>query len=387
VTPGNGSVDVVVVGSSPWPAELPDDDINLRTARALAERLGGRYDVIVPAGAARPGRVDRDPVQVHRVEMRSRPGFLLSVRRALRELGGNGGHAPVLVSSDPLAALAVEVSRSRRGRPHLVHIQGEVLAPGPEYGPRPKRWALATASRFVVRRASGVRVVSRSLRDAVAEVATGPVTFIGSRVDTRRFTPAGPGAPPAADRVDAIMVGGLSVRKNHRTVVHAWARVVRDLPDARLAIVGEGPVRCRLEPLIACLGLKEHVKLYGRLGHGEILPLLRASRCLVHAAWSEGQPRAVLEGMACGLPVVCSDIPPHREIVPDDAGRFVPPGDIRAWAEAIGSVLAHPDRAAAMGRAARAFVVRHHDFEANLDRMADLLRQLAGARPSRGAAP
>lgn len=376
------AVRTVVVGASPWPGELPDDDLNLRTARAMAERLGARCDVIVPAGREAPGRVDRGLVQVTRMPERGRTRFVRAVRR---ELGPLAADADVLISSDPLAALAVEVSRHRRGLPHLVHIQGEVLTPGPEYGGRVKRWALAAASRFVVRRASGVRVVSRSLRDKVAAVATGPVTFIGSRVDTRRFTPAG--EQPCAEPIDAIMVGGLSARKNHRSVVHAWARVVRDHPDARLAILGEGPARRRIEDLIACLGLKDNVRLYGRLGHGEILPLLRSARCLVHAAWSEGQPRAVLEGMACGLPVVCSDIPPHREIVPGDAGLFVPPGDIGAWARAIGSVLARPDRAAAMGRSARAFVVAHHDFEANLDRMADLVRELAGVRPACGAAP
>jgi Glycosyltransferase len=385
VTPSQAPIDVVVVGSRPWPAELPDDDLNLRTARALAERLGGRYDVIVPAGRARPGPVDRDPVHVHRVAAYSRPGFVLAARRglrALRERRGPGRRPHVLVSSDPLAALAVESSRARRGRPHLVHIQGEVLTPGPGYGGPVKRWTLSAASRFVVRRANGVRVAGDDLRDAVARLTSRPVALIGDRVDTRLFTPAG-GADGQADQAasDAIMVGGLSSAKNHRAVVHAWARVVRTHPDAVLTIVGDGPRRSSLEALIKCLGLTDNVRLRGRVPQDHLVSLLRAARCLLHASRTGRRPRAVLEAMSCGLPVVCSDIPGHREIVPPGTGLLVPPDDIAAWAGAITTLLGDPGRAAAMGRAGRAYVVEHHDFETNIDRMADLIRRLSAAEP------
>jgi glycosyltransferase involved in cell wall biosynthesis len=383
VTTTEGPIDVVLVASSPWSAELSDDDLNLRTAHALAERLGGRYDVIVPAGVARPGRIDRDPVHVHRVEVRSRPGFLLAAQRALRELRDPWApprRPPVVVSSDPLAALAVESSRFRHRYPHLVHIQGEVLTPGPRYGGPVKRWTLSAASRFVVRRASAVRVASRSLENAVARITHRPVTFIGNRVDTRVFRPAdGPVTGP--DRSDAIMIGGLHPAKNHRTVVHAWARVVRSRPDAVLTIIGDGPRRSALEALINCLGLTANVRLLGRMSQAGLLPLLRGARCLVHAALTDGQPRAVLEGMACGLPVVCSDLPGHREIVPPGAGLLVPAEDIAAWTGALTTVLGDPERAAAMGRAGRAYVVEHHDFEANADRMAELIRRVAAAVP------
>ncbi|GGM79817.1 hypothetical protein GCM10010106_28040 [Thermopolyspora flexuosa] len=383
MTTTQGPIDVVLVGSSPWSAELSDDDLNLRTAHALAERLGGRFDVIVPAGPAMPGRIDRDPVRVHRVEARSRPGFLLAAQRALRELREpweTPRRPPALVSADPLAALAVETSRIRRGHPHVVQIQGEVLEPGPGYGGPVRRRMLATATRFAVRRADAVRAGSRSLQHAAARLTHRPVEFIGNRVDTRVFRPAdGPVAGP--DASDAIMIGGLHTARNHRTVVHAWARVVRSHPDAVLTIIGDGPRRPALEALVSCLGLTANVRLLGRMPQAGVLPLLRASRCLVHASVADGQPRAVLEGMACGLPVVCSDLPGHREIVAPGAGLLVPAEDIAAWTGALTTVLGDPQRAAAMGRAGRAYVVEHHDFETNADRMAELIRRVAAVVP------
>jgi glycosyltransferase involved in cell wall biosynthesis len=376
-------LDVVLVGSSPWPAELADDDLDLRTALELAGRLGGRYDVIVPCGEADPGPVVRHPVHVFRVAPRTRAGFVLSARRAVDRAvepsaeRAAGTCSQVLMSSDPLAAMAIETSRARRRRPHIFQVQGEIVTPGPEFGGPLHRGAIALVSRVAVRRASGVRVVRQGLRAVVEPLTDRPVAYVGSRVDTAMFAP-GPAEGKEEDRpVDTITVGALEKRKNHDTLVRAWARVVQVMPGARLLIVGEGSWRPRLEVLVDALGLRRNVELRGSVTHREVAALLRTAKVLAHPAWSEGQPRAVLEGMAAGLPVVCSDIPEHREIVSSAVGRLVAPGDADRWAETIGSVLRSPATAYAMGVRGRAHVVEQHDLKRNLDRFADFVRTVA----------
>jgi glycosyltransferase involved in cell wall biosynthesis len=279
------------------------------------------------------------------------------------------------MSSDPLAAVVVLCAPVRRSCPHVVQIQGEIISPGPEYGSRLKRRAIAAAVKSALRQASGVRVVSENLRVAVEPIARCPVAVVGSRVDTQMFAPSPP-TGQAAMTADAIMVGSLLEVKNHTTVLQAWSRVVQDLPGARLLIVGEGKCRSRIEALIAALGLNEHVELRGSVQHRQIADLLRTARCLLQSSWSEGQPRAVLEGMACGLPVICSDIPAHREIVSAAVGHLVPPGDVQGWASAIIKLLRDPG-AADMGRQGRAFVMAHHDFETSMDRYAEFIRAVA----------
>jgi glycosyltransferase involved in cell wall biosynthesis len=308
--------------------------------------------------------------------------------------GVHAGGPCVLLSADPLAALAVESSRSRRRFPHLFQVQGEILRPGPEYGGWLKRRAIATATSMAVRRSSGIRVVSESLRSAIEPMTDRSVTVIGSRVDTRVFAPppvlAGrvTGSAEQSERqVDAVMVGSLVKVKNHETVIRAWAQVVRRHPPARLMLVGDGHRRRQLAALVDALALRPNVHFRGAVSHRQVADLLTNARCLIHASWSEGQPRAVLEAMACGLPVICSDIPAHREIVPATAGRLVPPGDVDGWAAAVADILRDPAAATEIGRRGRALVMERHDFVTNLDRYADFVRTVAATRRSRASRP
>jgi len=366
---------VVVVGAHPWSREVAADDLNLRPARALAERLGGTYDVIVPSGGAPSGQSTFGPVRLHRLPSGNRLAFLLAARRKIDELVAPGKRS-VLMSSEPLAAVAIEMAKARRQRPHLVHIQGEVLSPGPEYGSRFKRSGISLAARMSVRRASAVRVVSRKLENEVRALTSSPVVFLGYRVDTGKFQPA---VSPAtgAPLVEAVMVGSLLDVKNHDTAIRAWARVVQELPHARLRIVGEGPRRSHIEALVDSLSLRENVELVGAVSHGRVPALLAGARCFIHSSWSEGQPRAVLEGMACGLPVICSDISAHREMVPRDVGRLVSPEDVEGWAAALLEILRDPARTAEMGRRARSHIMENYQFEVNLDRYAEMILAVA----------
>ncbi|GAA3455360.1 glycosyltransferase family 4 protein [Dactylosporangium matsuzakiense] len=353
-------VSVVVVGSSP----LGDDDPVLDTARGLAARLGGRYDIVVPAAGDRTGGLDRDPVHLHRFAAPDRLRYLAAARRAVDRVSPAAG--AVLMSSDPLAAVAVELSGARRRLPHLFQVQGEVVRPGPEYGSRLKRYTLGAATRAALRRATGVRVVSDGLRTAVAPFARGPVAAIGSRVDTARFHP---GAGSSGRTV--VMAGSRIPVKNHAVVCRAWPEVTAAFPDARLLIAGDGPLRPGAHDA--------SVVLAGRVAPDAMPALLASARCLAHPSLSEGRPRAVLEAMACATPVLCSDIPAHREIVAPAAGRLVPPDDPGAWAAAIIALLRDPGGAAAMGRAARACVEERFEQEANLDRYAEFIRRVATA--------
>lgn len=365
-------VSVTLVGSSPWDRDIHANDVNLRPAQALAECLGAPYNVIVPAGDAAPGFVDLDPVRLYRVRGGSRPAFLRAARRTIDH--GSPARADVLMSSDPLAAGAVELSRTRWTIPHIMQVQGDVLDPGPEYGGALKRVALALVSRVAVRRASAVRVVSAGLRDRAERFTRRPVAYVPSRVDTRLFLPAPDSCPKP---IHMVMIGSLVQRKNHVTVLRAWPQVLTAVPDARLIILGDGPARSELRDLILDLRIDRHVELRGSVHQAEVVSVLQQARAVAHPAWSEGQPRAVLEAMACGLPVLCSDISAHREIVGPQVGRLLAPASVHDWAEAIIALLTDTERALQMGRDARRHVSEHHDFDLMIRCFADFIQDVA----------
>ncbi|WP_406313517.1 glycosyltransferase family 4 protein [Streptosporangium sp. NBC_01639] len=369
-------VSVTLVGSSPWDRDIQVNDVNLRPARALAERLDAPYNVIVPAGDAEPGFVDLDPVRLYRVRGDSRLGFLQAARRTIDH--GPTARSDVLMSSDPLAAVAAELSHTRRFTPHIMQVQGDILDPGHEYGGTLKRMALALVSRAAVRRASGVRVVSDGLRERAERFTRRPVAYVPSRVDTKLFFPAPDSYPKP---IHLVMIGSLVRRKNHVTVLRAWPAVLEAVPGARLVILGEGPTRSELRDLIFDLHIEQHVELRGPVPQTEVVSVLQQAHAVAHPAWSEGQPRAVLEAMACGLPVLCSDISAHREIVRPHVGRLLAAASVHDWAEAISTLLTDPERARQMGRDARRYVSEHHDFDLMINRFADFIQSVsAGER-------
>jgi glycosyltransferase involved in cell wall biosynthesis len=157
--------------------------------------------------------------------------------------------------------------------------------------------------------------------------------------------------PPGAGPL-ILWAGRMDGNKNVVLVADAFARLLRERPDARAMLCGEGPERAAAEARIAA-PLRDRVIFAGY--RDDLLALMKASAVFVSMSAYEGNPNVVQEAMACRLPLVVSDIEAHRRVLGDAAALFVPPGDATALAGAIGATLA--DRATAAERARRARAV------------------------------
>jgi glycosyltransferase involved in cell wall biosynthesis len=199
--------------------------------------------------------------------------------------------------------------------------------------------------------------VSQAIADRLRAVGCPPdrLHVVPSGVDAARFRP---GAPEPG-RV--LAVGRLTEKKAPHLTIRAFAVAARTAPGARLDMVGDGPLRPLCDAEIAAHGLGDRVALHGSLPHAEVAALMR--RAAVFAQHSltapngdaEGLPGAVVEAMACGLPVVAtrhSGIP--EAVVEGETGLLVGEGDVEGMGAALGALLADPARAAAMGAAGRA---------------------------------
>lgn len=115
-------------------------------------------------------------------------------------------------------------------------------------------------------------------------------------------------APTAEEKFDLISVGRLLPHKRVEFAIEALLHLRRIWPDAKLAIVGDGPERARLERRAIELGLVSAVRFFGKLPHAEqVYGLLKSSRILVAPSEREGFGIAVIEAWACGIPaVVCA---------------------------------------------------------------------------------
>lgn len=208
-------------------------------------------------------------------------------------------------------------------------------------------------------RAARVFSVSDSLRrEAVGlGIPAEKITVVGNGVDTAIFRPEPRALARARLGIDAhapvlISVGGLTERKGFHRVISCLPRLLERHPDLVYLVVGgaspEGDFRARLVAQAERLGLAPHVRFLGPLPQEALRWPLSAADVFVLATRNEGWANVFLEAMACGLPVVTTDVGGNREVVAHEAlGRIVPFGDEAALTEAISDALVHPwDRAA-----------------------------------------
>lgn len=145
--------------------------------------------------------------------------------------------------------------------------------------------------------------------------------------------------PPAMGKGRTVIsVGRLIPIKDPATLVQSFADAAGE--DDGLVVVGEGPLREDLEDLAEERSLGSRLQLTGLVPRDEVYRLNRSSDVFVTTSKGEGLPVALLEAMACGIPVVASDIPPHREIAMRTPGLpLVPVGDRAGFARALQRTL------------------------------------------------
>ncbi len=160
-------------------------------------------------------------------------------------------------------------------------------------------------------------------------------------------SPAELGIPPTAPLI--LAVGRLIAQKDHETLLRAFARMREDHPEARLAILGSGPLEGEIRALVRQLGLDAAALLPGRL---EIRDWLERADIFAHTSRWEGFGIVLLEAMLAGLPIVATRVSAVPEVVADgETGLLVEPGSVAALSAALSGLLNDPDRGAALGRA------------------------------------
>jgi glycosyltransferase involved in cell wall biosynthesis len=123
--------------------------------------------------------------------------------------------------------------------------------------------------------------------------------------------------------------------KNVRLLVDAMAIVRVRVPDVQLLIVGDGPERAAVRARVVELDLADVVTLVGSVPHRDTPAFYRAGDVFALSSDFDNSPNAVLEAMACGLPVVATDAGGVRELVDDTVGRVVAIGDAAALADSV----------------------------------------------------
>ncbi|MFR9721882.1 glycosyltransferase [Streptomyces sp. MS19] len=229
-------------------------------------------------------------------------------------------------------------------------------------------------------------------RDEVAELTSmglspARISVVPCGVDPERFTPVGPAEPRGRWRHRMLQLGRLVPRKGAELSIAALARV----PDTELVIAGGPPpagidhdpeVR-RLRAVARAHGVAERVRFTGGVARDEVPTLLRGADLVLCPADYEPFGIVPLEAMACGVPVVASDVGGQRDTVADPGtGRLVQPGDPLALAEAAAGLLASPRERAARGAAGRRRVLTRYRWATVAAATEEVYRDITSRRPA-----
>jgi len=249
--------------------------------------------------------------------------------------------------------------------------------------PRKGRGGLA-ADRYISRRCSAVVANSSAVRDFYVRhgVPLEKIRVIPNGVPpaeasntTRRQLLAELGLPAGSRLVG--LVGRLSPRKRVKDAI--WAadllKVIRD--DVHLLVIGDGPARDRLWKFREQVVIRDKVHF---LGHRDDVPrLLPHFDVLWSTSGCESQSNALMEALACGVPVVATDLPGTRELVaPEATGYLVPIGDRAGIARHTHRLLNDAELSRRLGQAGRDRMRREFSVEQMVGRYVELYRELMG---------
>jgi glycosyltransferase involved in cell wall biosynthesis len=260
----------------------------------------------------------------------------------VRGIHGYFAHAPAAVAERAAARLGVPYSFS-------AHARDIRKVPAAELRQRASRAA---------------RVIACN-HDAAGELRCmgGKVELVPHGVDVRRFAPA---PPPRAEPVRLLAVGRLVEKKGFDVLIHALARLGGSL---RLRIIGDGPLRGRLERAVGLTGLADRVELSETVTHRELPSAYADAHTVIVPSVEDatgdrdGLPNVVLEAMASGRPVVASAIAAIPSAIEDGrSGLLVPPGDPAALAGAVARVASDGALRERMGAAGRLVVERRFEL-------------------------
>jgi glycosyltransferase involved in cell wall biosynthesis len=308
------------------------------------------------------------------------PGFLLgeylAARRILKRRKVDVIHAHWLI---PQGLIAKRLGRWA-GAPYLVTSHG-----GDLYGLRGS--LLTRLKQQVVASSAATTVVSSVMREELART--------GADVSRVRVQPMGvelserfvPDDSVARSTHEILFVGRLVEKKGVHHLIEAMPRILAGHPQAHLTVAGFGPEESALRMHAQRLGLDNKVTFIGAVPQEDLPRLYRRAAVFVapfvqaRSGDQEGLGLVCVEAMGCGCPVVVSDLPATRDVLPDSSGCVrVAPGDSRGLAEAVLDVLRHPAPRTASVAADRQALAMKFDWQVVGDVYAEILLR-AASRP------
>ncbi len=248
------------------------------------------------------------------------------------------------------------------GVPVIIHtVHG---APYHPYQPAPARWFVKICESYAAKRCHALISVADAMTDLLAGDGVAgreKFTTIYSGMEIEPFLEADTHRARMRRTLgyteEHCVVGKIARLfhlKGHNDLIHAAETIVREAPQVRFLLVGDGILRPQLEAEIARRGLTEYFRFVGLVPPEELPSYLGAMDIVVHTSLREGLARVLPQALLAGKPVVSYDIDGAREVVlENETGYLVPPRNVAALSRSVVTLAADPQKRHNFGRRGR----------------------------------
>ncbi|TWU43877.1 2-deoxystreptamine glucosyltransferase [Novipirellula aureliae] len=217
---------------------------------------------------------------------------------------------------------------------------------------------------WAARRCHHLISVADAMTDLLVDADVAPrekFTTIYSGMDVEPFLKANDHRTEVRNRFglkdEHIVIGKIARLfhlKGHDDLISAAAQVVKEIPEVRFLLVGDGILRKQLSERIDALGMKEHFLFSGLVPPSEVPTMIGAMDALVHTSYREGLARALPQALIAGRPIISYDIDGAREVaISGETGFLIPPGDIAELSTAMIRLAGDEPLRQKMGRVGR----------------------------------
>lgn len=245
-----------------------------------------------------------------------------------------------------------------------------------------KNFVAKSILKYNFRQADRLCATSNVIREYIAKISPKDVSVIPFGIDTERFKPAKQESPFGKDQFVIGCIKSLESIYKIDILMRAFYDLLRLHPNVRLLIIGEGSQEQKLKQLATELELGKRVMFTGRVPYHEIPYHYNMLDALVNISEYESFGVSVAEAMACGVPVVVSNVGGLAEIVErDEIGLRVPVNDVEATTQALKLLVEDPDLCKRLAEQGRKHVLQKYNWSKNLDDMIALYRELVMSKP------
>ncbi|MBN2037170.1 MAG: glycosyltransferase family 4 protein [Chitinispirillaceae bacterium] len=288
--------------------------------------------------------------------------------------------AAIVFFTLPCAPIAFRLKK-RLHIPYIISMQGGDV---PHFVPSldPVHFLLTPLRRKLLRESTAAVANSFGLKKLSEQTDPFDILVIPNGIDAVFYSPAEKTSGTTAGPFRVLFAGRFHTQKNVPALLHATRRLMDTLSqEIELHLVGEGPEKNRLVKAAEEIGMAKSIRWHGWVNKEKLRDLYRYVDCFVNPSFCEGMPNTVLEAMACGLPVIASDVIGNQElVVHEETGFLFPVNETGVFAEQLGILLHNRERARLFGQRGRKRAVEDFSWERTAQAYLDLFHAFpAGA--------